>query len=314
MASSSENYTTHASSDSDIPISAVAGKENINTKSRNKRPCPNFSPTNQLSDVKEEIKAMLATWKVDQDSQITKLCEQQTALLNRLVSDVADLKKQTSVLRNSNLEIEKSMSFINGQFEDMKKQINSLQKERDTYRSSISHLESVIQDLQMSSRSSTIELRNIPTNPNETPLLLTSIVSKLGAMVNVDIAKTEVRDVYRLPGKTGTIRPIVAELNSVQTKVQLLESVRNFNKNRSKGDILSTQNLGIPGEPKPVYIAEHLSPSMRKLYFKAREFSKQNKYMFCWTKNGAIYLRKKPGDKHVRIVSEVSLTDIPQNL
>lgn len=88
-------------------------------------------------------------------------------------------------------------------------------------RSYIENLEKKLQDIQYKSRSSGIEIRNIPQVQSETNSSLVKTVCKIGEVVGVSIPETEFRDIYRLPGKSAapsTSRPLIAEFTSVQTK------------------------------------------------------------------------------------------------
>lgn len=85
---------------------------------------------------------MLQSWKADQEAYFTKFCNDQSSTLNKLVSELAELKQQNQAIQKSNMEIEKSIAFINQQYDDMCKQIEALQKDKQTYRDSILNLES----------------------------------------------------------------------------------------------------------------------------------------------------------------------------
>ncbi|XP_047023724.1 uncharacterized protein LOC124634054 [Helicoverpa zea] len=312
-ASSSVNTSVlQAKSDSDIPA-AVSNSpvSNINTASRQgKRPCPEFSPANELQDIKHEIIQMLSSWKREQEERLTNFISQQNTSLSKLVSDIADLKQQNLEIQKSNGEIEKAITFITEQYDDMMKKIDSLQKENQLHKDRIIHLEYKIQDIQQLSRSSCVEIRNVPAVVNESVYDLATIISKVGAAVDMTLNHTELRDAYRLPGKPGTIRPIVAEFVNVQVKNKLITSVRDFNKTHPNDDRLNTKCIGLPGDRRPVYVAEYLPATSRKLFYEAREFAKQKLYKFCWTANGNIFLRKSEGSKQILVRSTETLRNL----
>ncbi|KAJ8724516.1 hypothetical protein PYW08_001145 [Mythimna loreyi] len=305
---------TQASSDSDIPqmisSSPIDDDVNITTRHPYKRPRPCCSPGAELFKFKKEIHDMLKTWKADQEAYLTKLCNEQSSSLNKLASDMVELKLQNQAIQKSNTEIEKNISFISQQYDDMLKQVKSLQQENQTYKHSIMNLETKIQDLQRVSRPSSIEIRNVPAVENETASDLTAIINKVGSIVDIKINNSDLRDVFRLPGKPDTIRPIIAEFSNVQSKTQLVSAVRKFNRTHSGDDRLNTRSIGLNGERRPIFISEHLPASSRKLYFAAKEFAKHNKYDYCWSSNGNIFLRKVTGAKHILIRSEQTLKDL----
>lgn len=270
--------------------------------SRNKRPRPENSPRGQ-KDV--------------QDTRITKLLEDQTTLMSKLVADISEIKSQNTKIQESNAEIkktnteiERSMSFLNQQFEDLKKEVEELKKERQEQRRYVESLEKKIIDLQYKSRSSGIEIRNIPQTDEETTTGLIKSVCNIGKLVGMPIPETGVRDIYRLPGKNSkdmaapTTRPIIVEFATVQTKLNVLNAIRSYNNKKNKENKLNTEQIGIPGKRQAVYVTEQLSSGSKKLFFLAREYAKNNNYTFCWVTNGNIFLRKQTGDKQILIKSE----------
>lgn len=109
-----------------------------------------------------------------------------------------------------------------------------------------------------------------------------TIFSKITKLCNADISQTDLRDIYRLPGKPGTSRTIVAKLSTVLTKYNVLNAARGFNRQRPIAGKLNTKTLDIPGEVLPVYVDEHLLPAARKLYNRCRLFAKENRYQYFW--------------------------------
>ena len=156
---------------------------------------------------------------------------------------------------------------------------------------------------------------NIPQVSDESSTSLIKTMCNIGTTVGVGIGESQLRDIYRLPGKSTTSsspRPIIAEFTSVQTKQTLLSAVRTYNKGRGRDDKLNTAVIGMPGERRPVYISEHLPASTKKLFYQAREFAKNNTFKFCWISNGNVFLRKLEGEKQILVSSEKCLIP-PEN-
>lgn len=101
---------------------------------------------------------MLSTWKNEQKERLTKFTNDQNTSLSKLVSEIADLKRQNLAIQKSNGEIEKAITFITEQYDDMMEKIDSLQKENQLQKDRIINLEFKIQDIQQLSRSSCVEI------------------------------------------------------------------------------------------------------------------------------------------------------------
>lgn len=283
--------------------------KNVNTQSRTLRnPCPSFSPGDEIRELKVEIKEMLNSWKVEQEANLNRVLAEQCVLMSKLTSDVTELKTQNLSLQKSNLEIEKSVEFMNQKFENMSIQIDNLQKEKKEYLHTINELQKQITDIKQCSRVSSIEIRNVPTPERESSSNLTKLVSNLGTILQTPIKG--IRDIYRIPGKPGTCKPIVVEFTSVQEKELIIAASKSFNKTRSKEERLNTSLIGCQGKPQPFYVAEYLPSTTKKLFYLAREFAKLNKYEFCWSVGGKVFLRKEHGGKHVLVKSEQFLHEL----
>lgn len=264
--------------------------------SRAKRLRPEFSPECQWKSFEEKIMKLLTTWKSEQD-----------AVLTTLTSEIKDLKLQNLEIQKTNVETLKTIEFLSNDYDCIKKSLQKIEKENLEQRIYITNLEKKVADLQRGSRSSAIEIRNVPAREKETIGELTSIVLKTCNIIQPSSKSPELRDIYRLPGKKGSNRPIVAEFQNVPVKNQFLDACRSFNKGLPPAEKLNTSHIGIPGEPKPVYVAEHLPATQRQLFYEARMFAKSNKYKFCWCHNGKILLREREGMEPVIINSSLCL-------
>ncbi|KAH9639035.1 hypothetical protein HF086_003566 [Spodoptera exigua] len=284
--------------------------------SRNKRPrTDESSPGQHEQDLKREIMGLLSNWKLELESKLDDMCAKHNNLVSKLSTEILELKTQTSKIQECNDKIETSMNFINKQYEEIKVGLDNMKKERQEQRKCLENLENKVQDLALKSRSSCIEVRNIPLKDKETSVDLADTVCKIGKTVGIAISPTDLRDVYRLPGKHGSIRPIVAEFHTVQMKLSTLSSVRNFNNNkRTVEEKLNTELINIAGKRQAVYVADYLPASSRKLFHMSREYAKQNNFEYCWTSNGNIFLRKKQGDKQILVSSEQCLLDLGKNV
>ncbi|KAJ8704211.1 hypothetical protein PYW08_012935 [Mythimna loreyi] len=158
--SQSTQSQTQPGPDTNTPI-ITSDYVNIN---RTKRARQGNSP--QGATVEVEISSDV---KNTQDDSITQTLLEQTKLMSKLLSEVSQIKTQNTQIqatnteiRKSNEEIEKSMFCMHQNFEDLRKEVEDLRKERQEQQKYIESLEQKISDLQHRSRSSGVELRNVP--------------------------------------------------------------------------------------------------------------------------------------------------------
>lgn len=310
-----ENLTPGKSiSDPDLLTSQDKSQSNNNATLRGKRQRVEDSPTNRsnnasvnIDGLKSDLMQMLTAWKAEQDKRFTDWKSEQDRTLSLLVREVSDLKQQCQQIQKCNLEIEQGMQHINNNYEDIKTKICALEREKRENVEKIDKLEKRIHDMSLMTRSASIEFRNIPLRKQERYCDLLDIVSSIGQAVNSGVKSSNFRDIYRLPGRPGSVRPIVAEFTSVSARNDYLLSVRTFNRERSLSDKLSTKTISLPGDQKPIFVDEHLTPSLKKLLYETRIVAKQNNYT-CWHSNGKILMRMAKDDKPIHIETVKCLT------
>lgn len=111
--------------------------------------------------------------------------------------------------------------------------------------------------------------------------------------VNVDGPTNDKR-----PNSTGNTIIVNLKSNNIK-KLFLLKS--RLNRNRVYFDNEKKHKL---------YINEFLSSSRRRLFVNAKLFCKENKFDFCWVKNGNIFIRKREGAKAIRIDANTDFAKI----
>lgn len=267
-----------------------------------------------LNEFRVELMNMLSSWKSQQEESLASWRAEQASTMLTLANDIAELKKQVQQNIKTTSEIELGMEFINHGYEDMKSKISNIESVKSVNTERLSNLEKQLQDIHTQSRSTTIELRNVPLKENgkESVADLLSVVKAVGTAVNLELRPSDLRDVYRIPSKHGsptTPTSIVADFASVNTRYEFLSSVKRFNKSRSVQDKLNSHTINMTGNKTPIYVDERLTPYLRKLLFDTRKISKENGFS-CWHSNGKIFLRKSQSESPIRVISERNLADI----
>lgn len=308
-------------SDSDL-TRASETKNDTNITTRNKRQRMDMSPDKSPTlctfhagdgDLRNDIMRLLTSWKEDQDRRLSEWKSDLDNTLSKLLTEVSDLKTECREIKIANAEMEKSMDYINKKHEETISKVLIIEKEKNTNTEIIKSLETQIQDLHFQTRQATIEIRNVPLSENENYAKLKEIVFGMGKLIDINIGPEDIRDIYRLPGKPGLPRPIVTEFACVHTRNELISRIRLFNKERSINEKLNTQTIGLPGDKRPVYIDEHLAPSLKKLMFLTRQFAKKHNFS-CWHSNGRIFLRTEQTGKPIQIVAEKCLTNLQKKI
>ncbi|KAG7307298.1 hypothetical protein JYU34_007463 [Plutella xylostella] len=107
------------------------------------------------------MKCMITSLFTEQDREIKKI--------------IHALKE----MQTTNQNIETAMSFMSAQNEEFKKKIDCLERQANEDKKYITVLEDKIEDLQITSRKSNLELKNVPKINNESKEDLTEMMLKL---------------------------------------------------------------------------------------------------------------------------------------
>lgn len=242
----------------------------------------------------EEVTSLAFTEFMD---NMTKWTATQNTQYMELLRSMNELKQQ-------NTELQQSVSFAAEGYEDLKNQLRLMVEERKEHLKYINTLEHRVETLERHSRSSSIEITNIPKNTDkETKDDLTKIVMELGSVIETPINTSDIRDIYRINTKSDKSKPLIVEFNSVMMKDSIITGTKKYNKQQGDNK-LNTQTLKLGGPRNPVFVAESLTFEAKRLFYLARDFSKTNNYTFCWSSHGNIYMRKSQGTKLIRIDSE----------
>lgn len=229
--------------------------------------------------------------------EITNLFEQfekrQSSKLETLFSNVTE---QNSVIQNS-------IEFLSLKYDDFLQRMEHLEIENSSYKKKIEFLETKLEQMERNTRSSMIEIKNVPKQPSESKEDLRTIISKIGDVIKKPISSTDVRDVYRLKTKNPSSNHIIVDFTTVTIKAAVIKKCREYNKTNMNSK-LNTSNIGFNNTPQPIYIEESLTKMSRRMYYLAREFVKENKHYTCWTSYGKVFIKEK--DKHNALVIRIN--------
>lgn len=279
--------------------SATKSPDNVTYRDKNKNKSDSSNTkSDPLKAFQSEIRDMFKSFERKQNERL--------AVLEKSISEV---KAQNMTIQTTNSEIEKSVDFVSNQLKNLESKIDLLESDRKNLITQIQMVEERCEYLDRYSKKTSIELRNVPKRGGEHLEDLYMAVSKLTNFLQLDIRMADLRDVYRLPSRQNSKNStIVAELSNTLQRNQILDAVRAYNK--TNHEQINTNHLGMKCESTQVYISEHLTWKMKKLHYLAREFAKSEKFAYCWTTNGRIYLRKKSGEDPILVKTEEQLNNL----
>ncbi|KOB69925.1 Uncharacterized protein OBRU01_16125 [Operophtera brumata] len=297
-----KSKSAQSASDTDSLSVASDGVQRASRSKRNKR-THGENPGDAFVTFQAEMRDMFIAFTAKQDTRFD-------AIENRIKSE---LKSQSSDLRSSYLNIEKSMEFMSVQLTSVETKITILEQERKDMARCITRLEDKIDSIERESNKTCVEIRGVPKKQRETKKDLSQLIQNSFKFVELDFEPTLLRDAYRLPSKQDqAVATVVAEFSNTFIKADFLTKIKIYNRSHPR-DQLKASILGLNDVNSPIYISDHLTPKMRRIHYLARELAKSKEYAFCWTSNGRVYVRKSEGQPYVCIKSESQVDELKKN-
>ena len=254
---------------------------------RAKRSREDITISMQLDEFKEEMRRMM------------------TIFTEKRGNEIREISLTLKEIQQSNINIEKSITFLNAQNEELNTKIKQLEYKATEDRQNMAVLESKIEDMQMGYRKSNFVIKNVPRKPNESKEDLIEMMMCLSNNIDCKFVKYDIKDIYRVRGKNNDSpnTPIVVESGSTMLKSEILKMGKAFNlKHKTK---LCCKHLGFKThEETPIFLSEHLTPKAARLHFLARDLSKSGAYKFCWTAYGKVYVKKDEQSPAILIRTE----------
>jgi hypothetical protein len=273
----------------------------------------NLASANMSSEQRQMTEFITQRQKRRRDSLNDHLANenQQNVSITNIMEMFGDLKSSIEVIKEQNTRLQESMDFTSAKYDDLMNTMSRYEKEKEEDRNYIKLLEEKLEQMEKHNKDTSIEIRNIPKPDAETKKDLLKIVTEAFKVINTPIQESEVKDVFRVGSKRSNSN-IIMDFTSVLTKEKVLANLKTFNA-KNKPNRLNTEHLKLKGPKTPIFISENFTTRTKRIFFLAREAAVRNKYTFCWTSYGRIFVRKEEGAKHLQIKNEDDLKKMEEN-
>lgn len=131
----------------------------------------------------------------------------------------------------------------------------------------------------------------VPEHKNEN---VVAILKKLLDLIKLpmdDEKITACRRVAKINTASNRPRNIVVSFVTPRVRDTVLSAYHRYAKSRP-GRGVTSEDLGISGEARRIFVTEHLSPEQKTLHAATRQTAKERSYKYVWIKYGKVYVRK----------------------
>lgn len=249
-----------------------------------------------ISDFKSEILSFLYDFKKTQSEE-----------LQQMRSDVADIKNQLLSLRETNEKLISEHGQFIKELSSLTESLEFHSKEQELLKSSVNTISvkvKTIDSLEQELSKVKFQLNNIRMERNEfdqrerlTNLEITGIPEKssenvkqyllsIARLLAVQIPDEEIVHIHRVPTRvSGRPKNIIVKFKSLIMKDSLVSAMR-------KRKYLTTGDIGVSGDPHPIYVNEHLTPFYKDLHKKAKDAKRIAGFKYIWIRNCKIHVRR----------------------
>lgn len=217
-------------------------------------------------------------------------------------AEIRSLKASNDEYVKSNLGLQQEINLLKVHAKECKdfRQLKPEEPSTDDFLKKIAELEVELNSIQQYLRVNNLEVVGLP-KPNNGESEETLIINAFNELQDLDKIVT--------PADIDISHP----LNSNRKDGKSVHVVR-FVSRKTKAMILSAKksdnNRQFKFRNEDVFINEHLSKQNRALFASAQEKKAQLKYKYCWTRGGAIKLRKTDDSTVVNISSQSDLDNL----
>lgn len=274
------------------------------------------NPNNQQPsdlNIKKRSKRRLDESQNATDVTLSDLLTKMDELKTQQDAKFASLEAHIKELTSQNTDIKDSMALLSAKYDDILINMKIIQQENLHFKNQIKNLEGKVEQLEVNAKSTTIEIRNIPAGKLEDKDNLIDIAKKIGEVVNVPIIHSDIRDVFRLKIKNKENGPVILDFTSTLKREKFIRATRTYNKENHEKR-LTTASINMMGPVEPIYIAESLTSSIRRLHYLTRMFAKKHNFGHCWTSFGKVYLKRNDNEPRLRITCAGDLEKLEKNI
>ena len=242
-----------------------------------------------------------------ENEELTMELKQAKESLKQLSEDVSRNNQSReqdgacSVMR----ETEKSVEFLSDQYDQLNAFRNKAEKklkeisewlDNITYRCQA--ISDAIDDIVDYSYQYNMKIVGVPeASEKESAETTANLCLKLFHTLGVkDISMQDIDIAHRVLSRRDTNRPKARDTN--RPKAIICKFVRRMAKEKvmsARNEVKKIQpsQLGLQTELiSRLGLYDHLSPRLQTLFYEAKKYKIANEYKFCWTKNGAVFLRE----------------------
>lgn len=220
--------------------------------------------------------------------------------VDSLCTSVKRIEARIDTMEKEQSDQAAALTYLGEEMAELKIRVSEVENQPHD----ISPIQAEVQKMKMfadniehAKRSKCVEVQGVPYAKGESLLEAYRLMTK---KLLIDASDQRLDTVYRIK----TTNRIVFRFIQTHFRDQFLSTFR-------RGSV-TLRDLGFSNDDR-LYINEVLSPDQHSLFFKARQFRKQNNFKYIWTHNQRIFIKKTAEADSIEIKSENTLRSLQTN-
>ncbi|KAJ2951606.1 hypothetical protein O0L34_g13762 [Tuta absoluta] len=244
-----------------------------------------------------DLTLKLDTFKQDIDTKMTDF-------LTTMKNDLQIIKGELKSVSDQQTQLSEKHKALSARTDTVEKSCNSHKSDISSLNNQLHILQSELNIQQQRDRMQNLEISGIPDKSNENLTLYMINIAKYAGITITDQDIDHITRVQPRAKNSGRPKLVIAKLKTRLLKDSIISGIRN-----KKG--VTTSDIGLSGEPKTIYVNEHLTPPNKLLYLQAKKKMKASAgFNYVWVRDGKIFARKSDNSPLILIRSQSDLIKI----
>lgn len=216
--------------------------------------------------------------------------------IERDTSEIGDLKESVEFLSTKYDEVMAKLISQEKNILCMSKEVKDLKEKLITRDNEVEELSLRVQDLEQLKNVKNVEIHGMTATVGENTW---EVVDKVAKVIGAPTVAQSVDDCFRVYANPNNVRKqgippvIVVKFKSTDARRVWLDKSKT--RNLTIGKVEENEN-----ESK-IFVCEHLTPDLKRLFFKTRSAAKARNWKFVWVKDGKILAKKVEDQGTIRI-------------
>jgi len=245
--------------------------------------------TEEQAGITQDEKIGMEARMIRMEQKIDKILAEYTQL-NDVIHKMEDMTKEQEDLKKENESLKNQMKAMEVRVQELE---NCEVRHKATEKK-IATIDREAKEKEQYNRNRNLEVNQLDWLPDEN---IRQVMENLAHNFNIQgFQQDQIDAIHRIPNRNKNKPSTLI----VQFKHRDCRDMWLLQKKR----IVTNDNMYRNGNRRRIYLNENMTPYSKQLFWKSRNFAKDNDYKYVWFRNGKIMMRKNADVQEVKTIRE----------